>query len=257
MDTTPLDVIEGRERYCVLCADCRDVAKMIPDKSIDHVVADFPYSNLVHSNMKSNHGKDGIVDVDCGFKRLSPSLRRAMSRESTRVSRGWVAVFTDRESSWLWRISLTAAGGHYKRTIPWIRWSSPNFTRRAPPAACEDVVWCAAEKGLYFEDTDLMSYDARCLRASNKKGDHETEKPELLMLQVLSGCAKPGDIIVDWTCGSGSTLTAALRMGCRVIGCDIREVCASTARERCAAELSMCDAKGLRAGQIPLFGAQQ
>lgn len=255
MDTTPLDVIEGRERYCVLHADCRDVSRLIPDKSIDHIIADFPYSKRTHTGMRGNRGDAGIVTRDPGFGHLTAQLRRAMSRESVRVARGWIAMFTDRESSWLWRISLTAAGGHYKRTVPWIRWSSPQFNKLSPPSACEDVVWCAAEKGLYFEDTDLMSYDARCLRASNKKGDHETEKPELLMLQVLSGCAKPCDIVVDWTCGSGSTLTAALRMGCRVIGCDTREVCANTARERCAAELSMCDAKGLRAGQVPLFTA--
>ena len=253
-ESTPVDVIEGRARFCVVCSDCRDVLPTIPDKSVNHTVCDPPYSRRTHTGMRGNRGKDGIVTRDCGFEHLTPALRRFIAHESVRTTKGWIAMFTDRESSWMWRVSLEAAGGHYKRTVPWIRWSSPQFNRLAPPSACEDVVWAAAEKGLFFWDTDLMSYDSRCLRASNKKGDHETEKSELLMMELLSGCAKPGDIVADWTCGSGSTLVAALRMGCQVIGTELRPEHAAMARDRCAAEADQSDVKSRRAGQCALFG---
>lgn len=42
-DATPMDVIEGRARWCVVCADNRDVLPTLPDKSMAHVITDPPY----------------------------------------------------------------------------------------------------------------------------------------------------------------------------------------------------------------------
>ena len=41
-DATPIDVIEGRAKYSIVCGDCLDVVRTIPDDSIDSMVTDPP-----------------------------------------------------------------------------------------------------------------------------------------------------------------------------------------------------------------------
>jgi len=48
-----------------------------------------------------------------------------------------------------------------------------------------------------------------------------TQKPVELVQRILAACAKPGGIVADFFCGSGSTLVAAEKSGSRWIGCDL------------------------------------
>lgn len=52
---------------------------------------------------------------------------------------------------------------------------------------------------------------------------HETEKPVALMEKLIRNSSRPGQIVLDPFCGSGSTLEAALRLGRASIGIDIDE----------------------------------
>ncbi|MEO8376983.1 MAG: site-specific DNA-methyltransferase [Candidatus Sumerlaeota bacterium] len=62
-----------------------------------------------------------------------------------------------------------------------------------------------------------------------------TQKP-LALLQLLIRCqSRPGDLIGDFFCGSGTTLVAAFTEGRKAFGCDLSEDALGIARKRIAA----------------------
>lgn len=232
--------------------DCREVLPRI--HGAHHLICDPPYSRHTHSNARGNRGAAGIVTRDFGFGHLAPDLRRFLARWAVENTTGWIAAFTDRESSWLWRISIEAAGGSYRRTIPWVRWSSPQFSGQSPPSAAEDIVFAKPRRReRKWLNGARQLYDTPCLRHHNKEG-HTTEKPVPLMVEILSDCTEPGDLVVDATAGFGATLIAAMRMGRRAIGVEIDRKNAEVCAERVIAESSHSTRKAMHVGQCSLFG---
>lgn len=54
-------------------------------------------------------------------------------------------------------------------------------------------------------------------------GGHPQQKPLEIMIYLIKTYSDPGDVILDFTCGSGTTLEAAARMGRRAIGIEREE----------------------------------
>lgn len=50
---------------------------------------------------------------------------------------------------------------------------------------------------------------------------YETQKPERLLDLAVAALSRPGDLVADFFCGSGTTLVAAEKLGRRWIGCDL------------------------------------
>jgi len=48
-----------------------------------------------------------------------------------------------------------------------------------------------------------------------------TQKPETLLRRIILASSKPGDIVADFFCGSGTTLAVAEKLGRRWIGSDL------------------------------------
>lgn len=55
------------------------------------------------------------------------------------------------------------------------------------------------------------------------KGKHPAEKPQDMLMHMISASSYPGDIVMDCFAGSGSTGVAALRLGRRAICMEIEE----------------------------------
>ena len=53
--------------------------------------------------------------------------------------------------------------------------------------------------------------------------DNEAPYPESLIEPIIKCCTRPGDIVLDPFCGSGTTLAVALRLGRNAIGIDSRK----------------------------------
>jgi hypothetical protein len=50
---------------------------------------------------------------------------------------------------------------------------------------------------------------------------YDTQKPENLLDRVIRASSNAGDLVADFFCGSGTTLTVAEKLGRRWIGCDL------------------------------------
>ncbi len=61
---------------------------------------------------------------------------------------------------------------------------------------------------------------------------YATQKPEDLLLRIVSASSNDSSLIADFFCGSGTTLTVAETLGRRWIGCDLSRFGIHTARKR-------------------------
>lgn len=78
------------------------------------------------------------------------------------------------------------------------------------------------DRGLYVQS--ITNYPRTVLRiASEFETQHPTQKPEELMCYLIATYTNPGDLVLDFTMGSGTTLRAAKDLGRRAIGIEIDE----------------------------------
>jgi DNA modification methylase len=61
---------------------------------------------------------------------------------------------------------------------------------------------------------------------------YATQKPEALVSRIIACCTEENDIVADFFCGSGTSLSSAERMGRRWIGCDLGRYSIHTTRKR-------------------------
>jgi adenine-specific DNA-methyltransferase len=61
---------------------------------------------------------------------------------------------------------------------------------------------------------------------------YATQKPESVLSRIIMAASEPGDLIADFFCGSGTTLSVAEQLGRKWIGCDLGRFAIHTARKR-------------------------
>ncbi len=74
----------------------------------------------------------------------------------------------------------------------------------------------------------------RCLQPADQKEwlGYPTQKPQDLIERIIQAVTKPGDIVADFFCGSGSCLAAAESFGRKWIGTDLGKFAIHTTRKR-------------------------
>ena len=74
--------------------------------------------------------------------------------------------------------------------------------------------------------------DIFMLKGGTEAVDYATQKPEGLLDRILSMASKPGGLVADFFCGSGTTLAVAEKQGRRWIGCDLGRYAIHKTRKR-------------------------
>lgn len=80
--------------------------------------------------------------------------------------------------------------------------------------------------------TDLWDDVNRISPTSQERLDYPTQKPESLLDRVIQSSSRPGDLIADFFCGSGTTLAVAEKLGRKWIGADLGRFAIHTSRKR-------------------------
>ena len=196
----------------VICGDCLEVMRGMPDSSVDLVLTDPPYGIGVDATMHkqggSQYGKAATAKRhydDTNWDDEVPTI--VYFNEMTRVSKNQI-IF----------------GGNY-------------FADQLPPSSCW-LVWDKDNGDTQFADCELawtsFSSAVRKFRymwngmiqermgKDKEKRYHPTQKPVGLIAQILDKYSREGDMILDCYAGSGSILCAAVRMGRHFIGIEIR-----------------------------------
>jgi len=77
---------------------------------------------------------------------------------------------------------------------------------------------------------------------SDEKIYYDTQKPEKLLQRIINASSRPGDIVADFFCGSGTTLAVAEKLGRRWVGSDLSKFAIQVTRKRL---LGLQDSKNL------------
>ena len=219
----------------IICGDCLDVMKDMPDNSVDLVLTDPPYGMKWDGKIscgKGGHGKKGDVASRYGVKVINDDKPFNP------------APFLKYETVMLFGCN------HYpdkltKGTVfVWIKKLEKSFGTYLSDA---ELIWMNKGCGVYCKvDLSMRS------EASLGTTYHSTQKPLPLMLWLIQKSNTSG-LILDPFCGSGTTCVAAKMLGRHYIGIDISEEYCETARKRVEAAEKGITVKELEKGQGVLF----
>jgi len=121
-----------------------------------------------------------------------------------------------------WRKILPPAGRHWAFTADKLdefeRAGRIFWTRNGVPRLKQ---YLDEMKGMPASD---VWWDKDCqplLTWTSESLGYPTQKPETLLRRIIQASSKPGDLVADFFCGSGTTLAVAEKLGRRWIGCDL------------------------------------
>ncbi|MGB9590007.1 MAG: site-specific DNA-methyltransferase, partial [Candidatus Hydrothermia bacterium] len=88
----------------------------------------------------------------------------------------------------------------------------------------------------YLDEMESMRlrdvWEISTIQSWDEKLPFETQKPEALLKRIILASSKPGDLVLDAFCGSGTTCAVAEKLGRRWIGIDISRFAIHTTRKR-------------------------
>lgn len=106
---------------------------------------------------------------------------------------------------------------------------SAKIVARAAPIAHRGKIG----DGSGYEYTDQrLARSVIYARSMHGKAEHETQKPEAILEPLIAYSCRPGGVVLDPFCGSGSTGVAAQRLGRSSILIDNRTECVALATRR-------------------------
>lgn len=222
--TKPESFFDGR--VTLWCGDCVGI---LPDiGKFDHAIFDPPYEKHMHAAKRGRkvYGAIRRIRIDghanpppVDFASIGDLRGRIMPLLAERCA-GWLLAFCTPEGIAAWRDAIEAAGVRYKRACFWIKPdSAPQFNGQGPAFAVEAFVtaWCG--RGVSkWNGGGRRNWWLVPTNDAERQGDHPTEKPVPLMLDLIRLFTKPNDLICDPCMGSGTTGIAAIAAGRRFIG---------------------------------------
>jgi len=210
----------------VVCGDCLEGMKLIPDKSVDLILTDPPYGIEYNASKFGLPGHREFEDLknDTQVKTGEFTLKFIFDRSESKI--------------------IFGAENFYKQ-IPhkgrWLCW------RKRPPSLFGtigsdfELAWIDKETGYYkmYNVTHSGAINADASRPGDNrlKRLHPTQKPVELMRQILLDYSKEGDLICDPFMGSWTTARACKDLGRNFIGFEISEKYCQIGEERLRQEV--------------------
>ena len=234
----------------IVCGDCLEVMKDIPDKSIDLVLTDPPYGHNNNNGDLISRREAALGRGDYVPERDNRPIENDGQEISALIQKCFVEFYRilkpgccccccccgggpdpqfARWSLWLdeafkggfkqmvvWDKGPMGMGWHYRRSYETV------LVATKPGAACK-----------WYDTTNKVENIIRHItKIIPQANDHPCVKPDSLMAHFIKLHSNPGDLVLDCFAGSGSTCVAAKQLGRRFIGIEISEDYCSIARKR-------------------------
>jgi len=243
----------------ILCGDCIEIMRKIPDASVDAVFADSPYNlQLGEKTLYRPEDQTAARAVRDNWDYFASNAEydeftRQWMTECKRILKPDGAMWVIGSYHNIFRVGsiLQDMGFWILNDIVWVKTNPmPNFRGTRFTNAHETLIWATPTKtGKYTFNYETMKklnggkqmrsdWDLNiCLgeeriKDDNGKSLHNTQKPMDLLRRVILASTKPGDIILDPFVGSGTTAAAAKELGRQFIGIDREENYVTAARKR-------------------------
>lgn len=200
----------------VICGDCLEVMKGIPDGAVDALITDPPYGIGIspkffrRKNRPEGNVYSPVIGDDLPFNPIPLLARFNNLKEIYLFGADNFCQQLPRGGSWLvWDKKVEgleeAIGSDFE-----LCWSKTPHKR-----IIHRILW----SGFTAKEKD-------------QPRQHPTQKPLALMKAIVQKSTCPDDIILDPFAGSGTTLVAAKQLGRKYIGIEIDPKYCEIARER-------------------------
>ncbi|CAG9261044.1 Methyltransferase [Burkholderia diffusa] len=215
--------------------DCRDHWAPI---NADHVITDPPYEAEAHGAGRRLLGRvaeladSKIREIEAApldFGAMDDELRERVCRWAAVECSGWFLAFCQAEAVSDWRDAMEAAALKWRRAMVWVKPdSSPQLSGDRPAQGYESIAsaWCGSGRSIWNGGgkRGVFTYGKHDPGTGHggAANEHPTQKPLLLMLDLVQLFTQPGQLIVDPFMGSGTTGIAAIQLGRRFIGMELR-----------------------------------
>jgi len=255
-----MEAVDPTLDHKVIDGDCLDLMATLLAGSVDLVFADPPYNLQLNGELHrpNNTRVDGVEEDWDKFADFA---------EYDRFTRAWLGAAKRilKPAGGLWVIgtyhnifrigaALQDLGFWILNDVVWRKSNPmPNFRGRRFTNAHETLLWCALDRDarytFNYEAMKALNEELQMrsdwlipicggperLRDESGRKAHPTQKPEALLHRVLLASTRPGDLVLDPFCGTGTTGAVAKRLGRRFIGIERDAAYATLARDRIAA----------------------
>ncbi len=255
---TPRVCFESAPDSRILLGDCvAEMAKM-PAASADLVFADPPYNLQLQGDLKrpDDSRVDAVDDDWDKFASFSAydDFTRAWLTACRRVMKPHATLWVIGSYHNIFRVGalLQDLGFWILNDIVWRKSNPmPNFRGRRFTNAHETLIWAArdaARREYTFnyealkagnDDIQMRSdwFIPLCTGEERLKGRdgkklHPTQKPEALLARVILAASRPGDVVLDPFCGTGTTGAVARRLQRNFVGIERETDYAAAAQAR-------------------------
>ena len=227
----------SQDGITIYLGDCLDIMpKLAPVK---HVITDPPYEEQAHTKgrrravgtVRSGNanvgwkGRGGETRIEVlPFAAITETLRSRSAYEIARLAQAWALVFCQAEAAHIWDRELQRGGHTSRRWCVWIKPDGqPQFSGDRPGVGYETIVTTHTKGRSVWNGGGRVGVFNFIKNVSGSKRPqyHPTEKPLLLMRELVRLFTNEGDTILDPFMGSGSTLVAAKSLGRKAIGIEL------------------------------------
>jgi DNA modification methylase len=203
---------------CIVQGDCADLLADLPDARRNTklvVVTDPPYGIGIAADGTVGPGGQKVELKDYGKQDWDTDRPdKAVFDQIQRVS----------------RVAVIFGGNYFADILPpgkcWAIWDKQipkGFTK----AQCE-LAW--TNSTTYTRLYSVLWHGM--IREDHEHRWHPTQKPMRLMEMIIADFTKPGDIVLDPFCGSGTTCVAAKRVGRQYVGIEKQQKYVDIGRSR-------------------------
>lgn len=213
----------------IICGDCLEVMKDIPDKSVDLVLTDPPYGIDYQSarRIDRTQWKPKIANDKKPFVAWLGDSYRVLKET------GSLLCFCRWDVQEEFKQAIEKSGFEIKSQIIWDKVIHGMGDLKAQFAPQHEVIWFATKGNFKFPNMRPPSI-LRFKRVDAEKLTHPNEKPIDLIKYLISVTTKPCNVVADFFIGSGVTPDASLQLGRRFIGTELSEEYCEIARQRLA-----------------------
>jgi site-specific DNA-methyltransferase (adenine-specific) len=199
-----------------------DCLEIMPGLAVDHVIGDPPYEASLHDSknkLRERVRTDGGPDLKGLDFAAIDGIRQDVVDRAALITSGWFIAFCTVEGTWQWAAAINASPMKYKRACAWVKPdSTPQLNGQGPAQGYECFVTAWAGQGhARWNAGGKRGVYTHCVN-TGRQGEHPTEKPVPLMMEILGDFTRPGDIVCDPFMGSGTTGVAATQLGRKFVG---------------------------------------
>lgn len=231
-----LDYVKGADNAPLLIyGDAMKVLKELPDNSVDLVTVDLPYGTTACK-------WDSILPLD------------EMWEELRRICKIDAAMIFTAQQPFTWRL-CSSNPDEFRYELIWIKpnATSPYLAKVAPMKRHENILVFYRKKSVYNPqmrsgkpykwdskrsggeaggiiqkkatpiDNKGTRYPTSVLFMKQERGLHPTQKPEKLMEWLVKTYSNEGQVVLDFTMGSGTTGVACSKNKRKFIGIELEQ----------------------------------